>query len=303
MDWAVRKKIFMKKTSKILWAVARFLILFGLGYTLLYPFIIIISGAFRAQADLWDPSVVWLTRNYTLDNFKEVIRIMDYWKVFGNTLLIALGSAFFQMFTCALTGYGFARYRFKGKGFWFAIVILTILVPPQVLMMSTYNTYRTFGLLNSVFGFWITSFFGMGLRSGLFIFIYRQIFRSLPTDLEDASSIDGCGHIGIFFRIMLPNATTSMATVFLFSFIWHATDYFTTSIMLPTKQTITTSLSILNSQLSGLIGGTTQSTVSPLLMQAQMQAGCLLTVVPLLIVFVVCQRYFREGIARTGLVG
>lgn len=303
MDRAVRSKILARKIGKILWVVARFLILFGLGYTLISPFISIISGAFRAQQDLWDPSVVWITRHYTLDNFKEVIRIMDYWKALLNTALIAVGSAFFQMFSCALAGYGFARFGFKGKGFWFGIVILTILVPPQVLMMPTYNIYRSIGLLDSVGSFWITSIFGMGLRSGLFIFIYRQIFRSLPTDLEDAASIDGCGQIGIFFRIMLPNAATSMATVFLFSFIWHSTDYFTTTVMLPTKQTLTTALSILNSQLSGLIAGTTQSTVSPLLMQAQMQADCLLTVIPLLAVFIVCQRYFREGIARTGLVG
>ena len=277
MDSVIRRKVLLRKSGRVLWVATRFLLLFGLGYTLLSPFISMLAGAFRAEEDLWDPSVVWITRHYTLDNFKEAMRFMDYWKTLLNTLLIAAGSALLQMFSCALAGYGFARYRFKARGVWFAIVILTILVPPQVLMMPTYNIYRTLNLLDSVSSFWITALFGMGLRSGLFIFIYRQVFRGLPTDLEDAASIDGCGHIGIFFRIMLPNAVTSMVTVFLFSFIWHSTDYFTTSVMLPTKQTLITSLSILNSQLSSLISGTAQNTVSPLLMQAQMQAGSLLS--------------------------
>ena len=299
----IRWKVIGRRIGKISWAILRFFLLFGLGYTLISPFISIFSGAFRAEQDIWDPTVVWITRHYTSEHLKSVIEMMDYWTTLGRTALIAVGSATLQMISCALAGYGFARYNFKGKALFFGIVILTIMVPPQVLMMPMYSTYRNLGLLDSVASFWVTALFGMGLRSGLFIFIYRQVFRALPSDLEDAASIDGCGHIGTYFRIMLPNAVTSMATVFLFSFIWHSTDYFTTSIMLPTKHTLMVSLSGLSSKLASLTGGTGQTTVTPLVMQSRLQAGSLLVVLPLIIVFVLCQRYFRAGIERTGLVG
>ena len=303
MNNTVKWNVLTRKSGIWAWRILRFILLCGLGYTLLSPFFIMISGAFRAEQDLWDPSVVWLTRHFTLEHLKSVMQVMNYWSVLKNTALIAIGSSLLQMFACALAGYGFARFNFKCKGLFFGIVILTIMVPSQVLMMPLYNIYRTFNLLDNVASFWLTSAFGMGLRSGLFIFIYRQAFRALPMDLEEAASIDGCGHMGIFFKIMLPNAVNSMITVFLFSFIWHSTDYYTTTIMMPTKQTLTTSLSILSSQLASVISGSSQSTVSSLVLQSRMQAGSLLTVIPLLIVFIFCQKYFRSGIERSGLVG
>ena len=303
MNNTVKWNVLTRKSGIWAWRILRFILLCGLGYTLLSPFFIMISGAFRAEQDLWDPSVVWLTRHFTFEHLKSVMQVMNYWSVLKNTALIAIGSSLLQMFACALAGYGFARFNFKCKGLFFGIVILTIMVPSQVLMMPLYNIYRTFNLLDNVASFWITSAFGMGLRSGLFIFIYRQAFRALPMDLEEAASIDGCGHMGIFFKIMLPNAVNSMITVFLFSFIWHSTDYYTTTIMMPTRQTLTTSLSILSSQLASVISGSSQSTVSSLVLQSRMQAGSLLTVIPLLIVFIFCQKYFRSGIERSGLVG
>lgn len=303
MNNTVKWNVLTRKSGIWAWRILRFILLCGLGYTLLSPFFIMISGAFRAEEDLWNPSVVWLTRHFTLEHLKSVMQVMNYWSVLKNTALIAIGSSLLQMFACAFAGYGFARFNFKCKGLFFGIVILTIMVPSQVLMMPLYNIYRTFNLLDNAASFWITSAFGMGLRSGLFIFIYRQAFRALPMDLEEAASIDGCGHMGIFFKIMLPNAVNSMITVFLFSFIWHSTDYYTTTIMMPTKQTLTTSLSILSSQLASVISGSSQSTVSSLVLQSRMQAGSLLTVIPLLIVFIFCQKYFRSGIERSGLVG
>lgn len=303
MKHTVRWKVASRRAGRICWSVLRFFLLFGLGYTLLSPFLVMISGAFRAEQDIWDPSVVWITRHYTAEHMKTVIEAMDYWVTLGRTIFTAIASALCQTFTCALAGYGFARYNFKGKQPLFWIVILTIIVPPQVLMMPTYSLYRSINLLDSPAAFIITAIFGMGLRSGLFIFIYRQVFRGLPSDLEDAASIDGCGHIGIFFRIMLPNAFNSMVTVFLFSFVWHCTDNFTTSVIMPTKRMLTTALKMLNTQSSSLISGGDQNTVSLLILQARMYCGSLLVVIPLIIVFVFCQRYFRAGIERTGLVG
>lgn len=298
----VKAQVAARRAGKICWAIARFFLLFGLAYTLLAPFLSIISGAFRSTEDMWNPTVVWITRNYTLEHFSAVIEIMDYWRTLLRTAILAGGSAVFQTFTCALTGYGFARYKFRGKNLLFVIVILTIMVPPQVIMIPLYNVYRKLEIFDTVISFWITSIFSMGLRSGLFVYLYRQVFRALPSDLEDAASIDGCGHIGTYFKIMLPNAINSMITVFLFSFIWHSTDYFTTTLIMPTKPTLMVSLSMLSSRIA-VAEGTGEGIIAPLISEARLQAGSLIIVIPLVLIFVLCQRYFRTGIERTGLVG
>ena len=296
-------------TYKTVWSIVRAVLLIGLSFIILYPLIYMVSIAFRPLDELFDPSVVWIPKHLTLKNIKFAMEKMNMLKPVGtenslfNSVVVNLLSALLQVASTAFVGYGFARFEFKLRGFLFGVVIFTMVVPVNSIIIPLFLNYRNLHLLDSYFAFYIPAILGQGIRSGLFIFIYRQAFRALPMDLEEAASIDGCGHMGIFFKVMLPNAVNSMITVFLFSFIWHSTDYYTTTIMMPTKQTLTTSLSILSSQLASVISGSSQSTVSSLVLQSRMQAGSLLTIIPLLIVFIFCQKYFRSGIERSGLVG
>ena len=131
---------------------------------------------------------------------------------------------------CAFAGYSFARYDFKLKGVLFGIVILTIIVPQQMYIIQLFQIVKNLGLTDSAGAYWIQALFGVGIRSGLFIYIYRQNFRALPTDLEHAAAIDGCGAFGTYFKVMLPNALNSFVVVFLFSFIWHWNEYFSAEI-------------------------------------------------------------------------
>lgn len=314
-------KLNIKKTSTkyLTWLgkIVRFLLLVGIGFSIVYPFLFMFVTAFRGHEDMIDPSVVWLTKHWTLDHIKLLFETFDYKELFGFTIQITLVSALLQTFVCAFVGYGFARFKFPLHSVMFAIVILTIIVPTQTYMSSLYMTFRFFeipmvnsvveliggraffiNLLDTPWPFWLQALFGMGFRSGLFIFIYRQFYRGMPIELEEAAFIDGCGSLGTYFKIMFPNAKASMITVFIFSFVWHWNDYLMTSFFSESRQTLATSLSSMRTVLERLEGR-----VDILTVQAQVQAGSLLVILPLLVVFIIGQRYLSEGIERSGIVG
>ncbi len=313
----LRAKIITNRVGGAIGKVVRFLLLLGIGFSLIYPLLFMFITAFRSHADMLDPSVVWLTKIWSFENFELLFKTLDYPALFSYTAQISLVSAAVQTFVCSFVGYGFARYRFPLRGAMFALVVLTIIVPLQTYLSPMYMSFRffeipivssimnavnpgsgTFNLLDTPWPFWIQTLFGMGYRSGLFIFIYRQFYRGMPGELEEAALIDGCGAIRTYFRVMLPNAKSSMITVFIFSVVWHWNDYLQQSFLSETRQTIATSLASLRTVLQRLEGQ-----VDLMAVQAQVQAGALLAIAPLLILFIFGQRYLSEGIERSGIVG
>ncbi len=312
------KKILLTEVMAKVWKVFRFFLLIGLSFVILYPLIYMLCLSFRPQEDLLDPSVVWLSRHYTLQNFVDAWNSMHYPSSFTTTLYIGVGSSVLQTVSCCLVGYGFARFRFRGRSVMFALVLLTIIVPTQVTIIPLYMMFKNFGLpfiglwlenqldivmtvnlIDNPLLFYLQAMLGVGLRSGLYIFILRQFFSGLPDELEQAAEIDGCSAFGTFLKVMLPNAGPMLVTVSLFSVVWYWTDVFNTSTFLGKSQTLAVALSFLRTNLAeeqGVINNFYDST-------AQMQAGCLLFVLPLLILYVVMQRHFTEGVERSGIVG
>lgn len=301
-----------RKIGKILWSICRALFLFGMGFVLLYPLLLALSISFREQQDMLNPAVVWIPRHFTLDNIKNVIEQMDYWNALKNTLSLTFISVILQVASCAFVGYGFARFNFRCKNLLFALVIFTIIVPPQVVYIPNYLMYKDFNffgigslvglftgkdltvnLLNTPYVLYLPALLGVGIRSGLFIYIFRQFYRNLPKELEDAAYIDGCGYYKTFFRIILPNARTSILTVLLFSVVWYWNDYFMTS-MYTSINTVSTALSMLAESSVNL-----DAYIKPSLLQS----GCLLVMLPLLILYLCCERFFTGGIERSGIVG
>ena len=141
---------------------------------------------------------------------------------------------------------------------------------------------------------------GAGIKSGLFIFIFRQFFRGLPKELEDAAAIDGCGFVGCFLRIVIPNAVTVFIMASLLSVMWYWNDTFTSSMFLTNMKTVTIALSGLSSQATLITGG---ATADPFQIITMMQAGSLLCILPLLLLYLLLQRYFVQGVERSGIVG
>lgn len=211
----LRRKALIEKV----WPFFRFLILFGLCFVILYPLIYMISCAFRDPSDMTDPTVMWIPRNLTLKVIKETAHAMNFWETLKTTLFLNIGCSLVQVCSCALAGYGFARFKFRGKGLLFAIVVMMILVPSQVIAIPQYQQFRNFlgnpdwSLINNPLSMYLPALTGNGIRSGLMIFIFRQFFKGLPKELEDAAYLDGCGPLRTFVQIMIPNALSSFLTV------------------------------------------------------------------------------------------
>ncbi len=298
-----------KKAGERTWSFFRFMILFGIGFIVLYPLIYMVSCAFRERSDMNDPTVMWLPRHYTLDVIKDTWRIMDFGSMLKNTIFLNIGCSLVQVMSCAVTGYGFARFSFKGKKLFFGIVIMMILVPPQVISLPLYTQFRFFGikglfsvnLIDSMLTMYLPAMTANGIRSGLMILIFRQFFRGLPRELEDAACIDGCGPFMTFVRVMIPNAASAFLTVFLFSVVWYWNDYYVSTAFFTDTRTVATVLYDLDSRLSRAIYGDSRIKPSARELIVWKEAGCLMSVLPILIMYVFLQKHFTEGIERSGL--
>lgn len=310
-----------KKTGHWIASVLRAAVLIEIGFVVMYPVLYMLSMAFRPVEQMYNPNVVWIPLSFTLDNMKQVWEFMDFPKAFATTIYLDVVCAVLQTAVCCVVGYGFARFNFKGKNILFALVIFTIIVPPSTTLISSYLQYRDFDvvyiistfkwlftgkfegirLIDSPFVMWMPAMFGMGIRSGLFIFLYRQFFKGMPKELEEAAYIDGCGPYSCFGRIIVPNAKSEIITVFIFSIVWYYNDTYFTSTYLDSKHTISTALAYLNDNL------VTLSPLGAVMDRYQVvtlvQAACLLAIIPLTIFYIFMQRHFTESVQRTGIVG
>jgi multiple sugar transport system permease protein len=302
-----RRKAIMEKV----WPFFRFVIIFGLSFVILYPLLYMVSCTFRERSDMTDPTVMWIPRNYTLTVLKETIQAMDFWNTLKNTLILNIGCSLVQVLSCAITGYGFARFKFKGKGLLFGVVVMMILVPTQVISLPLYTQFRYFGirglftinLIDSMATMYLPALTANGIRSGLMIFIFRQFFKGLPKELEDAAYIDGCGPFKTFVRVMVPNAASAFLTVFLFSVVWYWNDYYVSSTFFTNNKTVALMLQNLDSQLKIALFNDATVEISPREQIVWKEAGCLLSILPILTLYTCLQKHFTEGIARSGLVG
>ncbi len=300
-----------KRLREIIWPFFRFFILFGLGFVILYPLIYMLSCAFRESSDMTDPTVMWITRHYTLDIIRETINAMDFGNTLLNTLKLNIGCSVVQVISCAITGYGFARFKFRGKSIMFGIVIMMILVPAQIISLPLYTQFRYFGikgifsinLIDSMACMYLPAATGNGIRSGLMILIFRQFFRGMPKELEDAAYLDGCSPFGTFLRVMMPNALSSLLTVFLFSVVFYWNDYYVSSTFFTNNKTVSLMLKNLSSQLSLMLFNDATVQISEREQIVWMEAGCLISIMPILIMYIFLQKYFTEGIERSGIVG
>lgn len=316
---ARRKKITPAKVGRFLFSIVRGVIVFGICYVILYPIFVKLSISFMDEKDLYDATVKYVPKTFTLENYRKVIEGLEYGKSFLLTALMSGGVAFLQLLMCMLTAYGFARFRFPGKGILFGCVIFTLIVPPQILMLPMYMNFRFFdvagivkavrgqsiNLLNSGAPVIIQALTCTGFKNGLYIYMLRQFFKGIPKELEEAAFVDGCGKLRTFVQIMMPVAVPMMVTVFLFGFVWQWTDSFYTGLYMPKMALLSNKLSSLAATLSAKyqdMGGS-MNFVTPGFASLMNNTGVLLVILPLVVLYLACQKHFVEGIARSGIVG
>ena len=310
--------------KKLLIAIFRFVLLFGISYIILFPFFSKISSSFMSPVDFIQTDVKLIPKYPTLNTYKYLIIENHYFKAMLNTFILSFSCAVLQTFICALIGYGFAKFKFKGRGVMFALVLLTMIVPHQILSSSfvqKFIYFDIFGILNatgfySAIGFTqgiyntyvpliLLSLTGLAFKNGLFIFIMRQFYRGVPDELEESSYVDGYGVFKTFFHIILPLSVPMLITVFILAFSWQWTDIFYVNTVMPSSDHLfltstsfwsemPATLDILKSQ-----AGVNYQTYE---IAVKNTAG-LLVILPLILMYLFCQRYLIQGIEHSGFGG
>lgn len=311
----ISKKTAVNQASGIIWSVVRFILLVGLSYIILYPIIFCLSLSIRQPSDMMDPTVIWLPKNLTLDNIKFVLEKTGFTEAFGKSMAISLLCSFFQMISCAITGYGFARFKFKGRNIIFLLALMTFIVPPQIISMPLYIQYSNitittaklfggegFQLINTIIPIAFSAFFAQGIKSGLFIYLFRQSYKGMPKELEDAAYLDGCGPIKAFTTIMFPNSAAILLVTFVLSFVWYWNDYINISLFFNKSKPLAVLLASLKSMFGRMIspagGGYTDVEVAVF-----ETTFCLMFILVPIVLYVFLQKKFTESLMSTSIVG
>lgn len=311
--------------TNIIWYVFRFVILLGVSYVVLYPFFTKIAASFMSPEDFIDVTVMLIPKYPSLDQYKAIFLENDYISAFFNTLLLSLLCAVLQTFVSCLVGYGLAKFKFKGNALVFGAVILTMVVPHGTVYLSMFMQFRYFdlfdcfglfesfrytGIIDAIAGnggvqltgtYWplaILSATGLAFKNGLYVFMMRQFFRGVPDELEESAYIDGSGTFRTFLQIIIPLSVPMMITIFLFAFSWQWTDDFYTNMFISTNK-IT-----LMPDIVGIPKSLETTYAGQELYYSAINNTCgLMIIMPLVIMYLFCQRYLVQGIERSGIVG
>lgn len=319
--------VMKNRLKKGIVSVIRGLLLFGLCFMIIQPILTRFSISLMTEADLYDSTVVLLPRHVTLENYKIVMDLTSFFRKdfpyldsMLNTLWVSALSSILQVIACTLVGYGFARYNFPLKKFWFGCVIAVIIIPPQTIsiaLFANFNAFDPFGImtaltgkplnmLNSTLPYMIMCLTCMGLKDGLYIYMLRTYFQGIPKSLEEAAFVDGCSTMHTFVRIMLPDAIPTIASCFLFSFVWQWTDLFYTRNFFKTINMYSTKLTGMASQMVRYFAALNSSDPNATIVVPQareqqlLNIGVLICIIPLIILYVFTQKTFVQSIALSG---
>ena len=267
------------------------LIIIILGLGMLYPVIWLIMASFKEGSQIFsDPGLwpnPWIITNY-IQGWSG-IGIVTFRTFFLNSFIICLGCVVGNAIFCSLTAYAFSRLRFAGRNFWFAVMLVTMMLPGHAYTIPHYIIFRNLGWINTYLPFIVPKFMG---GDAFFIFLLVQFMRSLPKDMDESAVIDGCSKFGIFTRIIVPLSVPAIITTVLFTFLWTWDNFFSQMLYLNSPERYTVPM--------GLRLFLDSSGVSS---WGAMFAMSVLSLVPCFILFFSLQKYFVQGITTTGIKG
>jgi len=267
-------------------AALTYLALLALGLITAVPFVWMVVSSLKAPGTLFIYPPQWIPRPPRFYNYVELTQKMPFIAFFWNSTKIALLSTVGTLLSCSLAAYAFARFEFPGKSVLFAITLSCLMVPYQVVLIPVFAIFNKLGLMDQQIVLWGPSFTG----SAFGIFLLRQFFMTLPGELEDAAYIDGATRFAIYRRIFLPLSQPALMTLAIFTFMGSWNDLLGPVLYLHTKSKMTLTVGI--AMLSHQWGATPWHLI---------MAGAVISVVPILIVYIAGQKYFVQGIVMTGL--
>lgn len=289
-------------SKKVILGLFKAVVLIGISYLILSPLIGMISSSFFSDSDRYNPMVYLFPANPTLERYTMSIKVLKYGKMLLTSLIYDVSLMAIQLVICSLVGYGFARFNFPLKKVLFGCVVIMIVLPVNTIMVPLYMTFRNFGPLNLLSTPWpvvLMTLFGCGLRSGLYIYIFNQFFRGLPKEIEEAAFVDGAGMFYTYSRIMLVNAMPSVITVSIFSLVWQYNDtFYARMFTMNADMLISMKISSFTNTISNSF-----KIIDPSILKLYTYAGVILMILPVMLIYVLLQKRFIEGVERSGIVG
>jgi len=275
----------MKTSTKRLYIEAlltTLLVLFGVMTAL--PFVWMLLSSFKSGTELMRTPPRFLPARFSWLSYKEVIHDIPFLLFYRNTLLITVIRTVSQVVLCSMAGFAFAKTRFKGRDVIFVMLLAVLMVPPQMILVPNYVIMRSLGLVDTLLGVALP-----GMFSAFGMFLLRQFYLSLPNELLDAGRIDGCSHFGVFYRIYFPLTGSAVMALVIFAVMYSWNDFLWPLIVSSSDGTRVLSVGI------ALLQGQNR------IFYNQMMAGAVMATIPVIVLFVLLQRYFVQGIALTGV--
>lgn len=262
------------------------LVLLPLAAAMLLPLVWTVIASFETFAETQHFPPILRPKTLRWQNYREVLQLSPFPRWFLNTLIVTVLVVVANLLTCSLAGYAFARLRFFGRDAVFILVLATLMIPFQVVMIPTFLIVRKLGLIDTLWALVVPN-----LTGAFGVFLLRQFFRTLPIELEEAARIDGASRLGILFKIVLPLSGPVLATLAVITFMWTWNDFLWPLVTIYSEDNMTLQLGLLTFQGA-------HKTNTNLLMAANV-----MSMLPVLVLFFIAQRYFIRGIATTGLKG
>lgn len=269
-------------------SVIAHVLLIGASIVMLYPLLWMLSASIRPENEIFSSASIWPSE-WSLDSYFRGwngLRV-SFGTFFINSFVIAVLAVIGNLVTCSLAAYAFARLRFAGRSFWFAMMLMTLMLPYQVTLIPQYVLFRQFGWVDTILPLVAPKFLAV---DAFFIFLMVQFFRGIPRELDEAAQMDGCSPWRIYWKIMLPLSLPVMTTTAIFTFIWTWDDFFGPLIYLNDMRQYTVMLG-----LRTFVDSTGESDYGGLF------AMSVLSLVPIFVFFLAFQRLLIEGIATTGM--
>jgi multiple sugar transport system permease protein len=289
----------MKFTDGLFYKLILYGLLIVIGFVYLYPLLHMLTYSFKSLQDLLDPTINVLPSSLYLDNYVNAFQVLEYGPLLLQTLSVTLIPAVLQTAVASLIGYGFARFQFPFKKIWFALLLATYMIPPQVTMIPRYVLFFNLGILETVFSIIIPALFGQGIASAIFVLIFYQFYLMIPKALDEAAQIDGATRWNIYTKVAIPLSLPSYLTAFLFSFVWYWNETYIMRLFLGNGgETLLIRLYNFVSAYNAILGGGNDYANEAIRM-----AATLLIIAPLVVAYFILQRLFIEGIDRSGITG
>lgn len=255
---------------------------------MLGPFLWMLSTSLKTQADIFRYPPEFIPSPPHFENYETILKGLSIPQFLFNSFKISALATVGQLLSCSLAAYAFARMQFRGKGILYGVLLATMMIPAQVTMIPVFLIMKSLGWIDSHNALIVPAFLGGAFGT----FLLRQFFEAIPRDLEDAARIDGCGRFRIYWQIILPLAKPALATLGLFTFMTYWNDLLGPVIYLSSVEKMTLTVGLASLQAGEMVAR------HDLLM-----AGSILSIVPMLVLFVLAQKWFVRGVVMTGIKG